>query len=364
MSVFLTLVKREFLEHKIAMFWVPMLIGALMIFLTVAGINKSTSLMNFKDDGVEVSKLDGQVTLDLEKDEIDASTRQALEKLGPNSGITIEGNSVKIDIAQARKSGALKAISSKALQGKDVELKKANQIAPMAAAGPAAPIFITALISILFMLLGSLYEERSDRSILFWKSMPASDTQTVLAKGTAIIGGTLLISTLISIVVSVFTFIFLKYTVRSFGLDFMIAGSGSVPVFFWFWVSVLSALVMYILWAAPIYAWFLFVSAAAPRAPFLFATLPVVAIVVIEKALFLSTGFGEEVGARLVGAYVGSASGLPEFSKNYSENSLEHISQAPAAIFTGLAHPALWIGLTVAACFTYAAIQMRKRKAL
>jgi ABC-2 type transport system permease protein len=366
MYVFLTLVKREFLEHKIAMFWVPMIIGAFMIVMTIAGVNKGTSLINFNsgDTGAAISKMDGQVTLDLDKDEIDASTRQALEKIGPDSGITVNGSIVKIDVAQARKSGALKTISAMALQEGGSDLKKANQIAPMAAAGPALPIFITALISIIFMLLGSLYEERSDRSILFWKSMPASDTQTVLAKGTAIIGGTLLISTLISIVVSVFTFVFLKYTARSFGLDFMIAGSSSAPVFFWFWVSVLSALIMYVLWAAPIYAWFLFVSAAAPRAPFLFATLPLVAIVVMEQVLQLRTGFGEEIGARLVGAYVGSASGLPEFSKNFSQNSLEHISQAPAAIFTGLVNPALWIGLVLAACFTYAAIQMRKRKAL
>ena len=33
-----------------------------------------------------------------------------------------------------------------------------------------------------FYLLGALYEDRKDRSILFWKSLPVSDTATVLSK--------------------------------------------------------------------------------------------------------------------------------------------------------------------------------------
>ena len=35
---------------------------------------------------------------------------------------------------------------------------------------------------VFFYLLGALYDDRRDRSVLFWKSMPLSDTQTVLSK--------------------------------------------------------------------------------------------------------------------------------------------------------------------------------------
>src|SRR5690348_13481518 len=35
---------------------------------------------------------------------------------------------------------------------------------------------------VFFYLLGSLYDDRRDRSILFWKSLPVSDTATVLSK--------------------------------------------------------------------------------------------------------------------------------------------------------------------------------------
>ncbi len=32
---------------------------------------------------------------------------------------------------------------------------------------------------VFFYLLGALYDDRKDRSILFWKSLPASDTLTI-----------------------------------------------------------------------------------------------------------------------------------------------------------------------------------------
>lgn len=35
---------------------------------------------------------------------------------------------------------------------------------------------------VFFYALGSLYDDRRDRSILFWKSLPVSDTQMVLSK--------------------------------------------------------------------------------------------------------------------------------------------------------------------------------------
>ena len=36
-----------------------------------------------------------------------------------------------------------------------------------------------------FYLLGALYDDRRDRSVLFWKSLPVSDTATVASKALA-----------------------------------------------------------------------------------------------------------------------------------------------------------------------------------
>ena len=48
----------------------------------------------------------------------------------------------------------------------------------------AMAIIVTGLIVAGFYCLGALHNERRDRSILFWKSMPVSDLVTVLAKAT------------------------------------------------------------------------------------------------------------------------------------------------------------------------------------
>ena len=45
-----------------------------------------------------------------------------------------------------------------------------------------SPIGIVLFFVVLFYLLGALYDDRRDRSMLFWKSLPLSDTQTVLSK--------------------------------------------------------------------------------------------------------------------------------------------------------------------------------------
>ena len=48
--------------------------------------------------------------------------------------------------------------------------------------GLAAPLLCILWLVVFFYLLGALYEERRDRSILFWKSMPVSDVMTVASK--------------------------------------------------------------------------------------------------------------------------------------------------------------------------------------
>src|SRR5207248_3561990 len=48
----------------------------------------------------------------------------------------------------------------------------------------AIMLILTAFIVGLFYCLDALYGERRDRSVLFWKSLPASDLTTVLSKAT------------------------------------------------------------------------------------------------------------------------------------------------------------------------------------
>ena len=46
----------------------------------------------------------------------------------------------------------------------------------------ALPYLISMGCLIIFYLLDSLYADRKDRSVLFWKSLPISDRETVISK--------------------------------------------------------------------------------------------------------------------------------------------------------------------------------------
>lgn len=126
---------------------------------------------------------------------------------------------------------------------------------------------------ILFYLLGSLYDDRKDRSILFWKSLPASDTLTLASK---LIAAMVVIPTFF-LLIMVVTHIIMAII----GSLMILSVDGNPWTLFLSVVNPLKAWAMiaaswyaHSIWALPIYGWLMLVSAFAPRVPLLFATLP------------------------------------------------------------------------------------------
>src|SRR5213594_1025521 len=150
-----------------------------------------------------------------------------------------------------------------------------------------------------FYCLDTLYGERRDRSILFWKSLPVSDTTTVLSKAS------------IPIVVVPFCALALTVATQLVMLvlsSAVIQGSGVTPGMLWSQLSLLHQwhvlfvhLVMgHGLWYAPIYAYLLLISAWARRAPFLWATLPLVAVGGAEKIAFNTSYLAAILAGRIM----------------------------------------------------------------
>src|ERR1700756_159050 len=164
----------------------------------------------------------------------------------------------------------------------------------------AALIMAAAFIVSIFYSLDSLYGERRDRSILFWKSLPVSDLTTVLSKLTI----PLVILPVLSFVIAVVTQ-FLMLLLSSV----VLLGSGLNLEMYWAHSSFLhlSVILLYHiltvhgLWYAPIYGWLLLVSACAPRAPFIWAFLPPFVVWGLEKIAFNSSHFLAMLQYRLTG---------------------------------------------------------------
>lgn len=137
-----------------------------------------------------------------------------------------------------------------------------------------------------FVMLGTLFDERKDRTVLFWKSLPVSDTQSVLSK----LITTIWLAPLVTIAV-----IFIAYLLFLFWLSFQIAGTSLSVLAFWSAANLPLALAEWLfgfftqsLWSLPIWCWLLIVSAAAPRLPILWALLLPLVPIVMEWALFRS----------------------------------------------------------------------------
>ena len=216
----------------------------------------------------------------------------------------------------------------------------------------AIPVMVTALIVAVFYCLGALHNERRDRSILFWKSLPVSDLTAVLAK--AIIPLVVLPVITIVVVCALHLFMLLIGTAA-------LLAHGFNPTPFWTevpWLRVemtlLYLLITLSLWYAPIYGWLLLVSAWAKRAPFLWAVLPPLALCLLERIAFDTSNLGDLLAYRLHGGF----SEAFDVSQTHGRNAMMHLPRIDVAQY--LSSPGLWAGLVFAAGFLAAAVWMRR----
>jgi len=214
----------------------------------------------------------------------------------------------------------------------------------------AALLMVTFLIVAAFYCLDALYGERRDRSILFWKSLPVSDTTAVLSKASIPF---LLLPLFIFAVTVVTQLILLLLSATT------LQASGQSAARQWDQLSFfrMSLLLLYhiftvhVLWEAPFYGWFLLVSAWARRAVFLWAVLPPFAISVLERMLFNTNHFATLLEYRFTGG------GLEALTAPGSMP-MDPLTQLTPGRFLSSAD--LWIGLAITAIFLAAAVRLRR----
>ena len=233
-------------------------------------------------------------------------------------------------------------------------------------------LFTLALAFVVFFyLLGSLYDDRKDRSILFWKSLPASDTLTLGSKLLA----AMVVAPLIFWVIYVLTYVVItlifSVVVLSLGENpwtlFLSLGSP-----FKAWSMVLLSYLAQSVWALPLYGWLMLVSSFAPRIPLLFAVLPPVVVAVLQIWIeFLQTFTLKKNLFGVIGEWFAN-SPLILSANDHGNDKLEVSLGIPltdtfshqatvANIFDRLFSTHMLIGLAVAAVFLGIALWLRRR---
>jgi ABC-2 type transport system permease protein len=225
--------------------------------------------------------------------------------------------------------------------------------------GQTVPQFFVMGIVVSFYLQDCLYQERKDRSILFWKSLPVSDAATVLSK---------LLVGLVIVPLGVYALTVIAGILFQTIWSIRVA-AGTLPNIVTAWDTVawlkvqgllLYAVIVCILWFAPLAALIVLASAWVRKNVFLWVTLPPVIAIIVER-----TAFGTDYAFRLleyrtwgIWSALGIAVTTPQDGNGRVvslANLFDNVAMAKA-----FANIDLWLGLAVTAAVVFAAIRIRR----
>ena len=224
---------------------------------------------------------------------------------------------------------------------------------------------------VFFYALGCLYDDRRDRSILFWKSLPVSDGQMVLSKLAWALVLAPVLAVAIGLLIGLALWLISALTITVNGVPAahaVFTQSHPLRII----GGVLACLPVYMAWALPTIGWLMFCSAAARSKPFLWAVLvPVLACVVISMTTILPgvaiahdrvwyTLAYRGLFSAVPGAWFPTISGVVDTSGTI--NTPDDLAGAInlARSWQAFASADLWIGAVVGIALIAAAIRLRR----
>jgi ABC-2 type transport system permease protein len=318
------LLRREFWEHKGGFVWAP-LVAALIMVVLVGGV------IGY---GIASGKMHG------------------------------DSISIQVDGEEVHNTAIAKGVT----------VEKRAQIASLAAnnyIAVGAPIFIVLPIVAFFYCLAALYDDRRDRSILFWKSLPISDADTVLSKLVTVLVVAPLITIGVATAAALAILLFAGIASSYHGVSLFGAVLTNVN-FYLAPLYLVGMLPVYILWALPTAGWLLLVSSWAKSKVFLWAVgVPLIAAVLLKWLDFLlGMTAGVTIHADWIinkvletillglipGTWFMNAGGELPMPPHSGVDMLTMLGYS----WSTLAKPALWAGVVAGVAMIVAAIRLRR----
>ena len=245
MNQFPILVKREFWEHRNTFVILPAIVAAFMVFIMVSMFVAA-----------DIGGLNAHVAVDLDS----------------------ESEVYEFNSDELAMDDAIGIMFSKL-----PDMSEGERISGLDRAflGLAIPFYLILSLVVFFYLVGSLYEDRKDRSILFWKSLPVSDFSTVCVKVfTALIAVPAVYFVCIAMVQLA---LLIVATVAAIGhdvaiWDHLVAPSDMIGR----WIRMIGFILVDAIWSLPFYGWVILVSSFATTVPLAWILGIPIAISIIE----------------------------------------------------------------------------------
>jgi ABC-2 type transport system permease protein len=313
------LMKREFWEHRGGFLWAPIWITGVILIFTVLGILSA-----------EAFHASSHVHMGFSLDDLRDNISQADWSQAGNA----------LDMAQLMFGGVTS---------------------------------IGVFFVLFFYLLGALYDDRRDRSVLFWKSLPVSDTATVASKALS----AMLVAPVIAFVVATAAYVLFLVIVTlwagAHGLNALPAIFASHPLgMLW---RLLLTLPISALWALPAIGWLLFWSAYVRSKPFLWAVMvPLIVLMLnwwlgklgaphIPDDMHLAGILARLLFSIMPGSWKTELPGGLASRIGHSFDPDRIVSTFdPSNVYGVLAAPNVWIGAIVGLALLAAAIYYRQRR--
>jgi ABC-2 type transport system permease protein len=225
---------------------------------------------------------------------------------------------------------------------------------------------------VFFYALGSLYDERRDRSVLFWKSLPISDVEVVLSK----VAWALVLAPVMGLIIGVFIGV-VMWLIAAAGMA-LNGIPGMSAIFteshaFRIVGQFFSVLPVYILWSVPTIGWLMLCSAWSRRFPFLWAVLiPLLGCAMLSMTGLIVNGItGAEfphgdiwyvvvlrgLGSLIPGLWYVSAVDAESVLKGTEGVSPQLDLSSTWSAFGTLD---MWLGVAIGAAMIYLAIRLRR----
>jgi ABC-2 type transport system permease protein len=315
------MLRREVWEHKGSLFWAPVIVAAILLFFTVASAGYGV----LAHDGAVEAVVNGRQVHVTDFRDMPAPMREAIVQVAGNSYLAA-----------------------------------------------AVPLFIMLAFTVFFYCLSALYDERRDRSVLFWKSLPMSDQLTVFSKVVTAAVVAPVITTVTAVLMSLALLLimgtFLAFKgVNLFGILLATPALYLAPLF------LIGMLPVYILWALPTIGWLLMVSSWAKSKVFLWAIgVPLIALVIVKWVDFLVTGNqGMNTGLTYLAKEAvnrGLGGLVPGIWFAFSDHTVRmrpgdhgiELATVFQQSWMTLAAPGVWIGAAVGVAMIFVAIRMRR----
>ena len=323
---FQLLLRREFWEHRGGFLWAPAIAGAISLLLTAV-------FFVIAAVGIRKHHGNGKIVLD--------------------DGTTMSLNGLDLGVLAEQLGSEDKA---QLASGIDITML-------MASAWP----YIVMVFVMFFYCLGALYDERKDRSVLFWKSLPLSDGETVLSKVASATVVIPLLATLAAIATMFAFLVLLSVLVMAHGgnpVDLIWAPGHPLAVS----AYVLAAIPVYAVWALPTVGWLMLCSAWARSVPFLWALLvPILSGVFVSMFSVMrlfdlpATWFWSNIVSRMLLGVVPltpyDLARIEAFDAN--RDAMIGIIE-PAGVWSNLLQPGTWIGAVAGIAMLVLATRLRR----